>query len=289
MIANANLTKRFCSVERIVASLLSNSSEVEHRERIWFLRISHTRLADIILELCAVPAKDALRRTCLRILTQFSAPPPGALTSSSDEAQNKRSNKSNERKQRVIHDLQVTLDRAVANDGLPRAAADRLRLFLSSECLPLSPNVNEAIMSVGKSLNVLRAKERQNNMEARRVKRYEDAARSLLSLKYLVQTMESIGIGPVFESMKGDAGPNVVRPLYVSLDLGFRQKRKHFHGQLVFQCIVLPSDFLKPGGGDEKDKLLTAAAVGSKIAEGGRYDELVSVSHYVLFLSSKLC
>ncbi len=252
------------------------------RERIWFLRFSHTRLADLILDLCSVPTKDSLRRTCYRMLTQFSAPPPNTVKRSAAKPETRRPNGHHEAKRALAKELQVWLDKVVENDDLPRDAANRLRLFLSSECLPLSANVSEAILSIGKSLNGLRAMDEQNSIEPRRLKRYEDAARSLLSLKHLVQTMDSIGIGPSFESNERDDIPHVTRPRYISLDLGFRQKRKHFHGQLVFQCIALPNDFFEAGGTSTADReridkhYLSTAAMGTKIAEGGRYDELVS-------------
>jgi hypothetical protein len=46
----------------------------------------------------------------------------------------------------------------------------------------------------------------------------------------------------------------VSRPLYLKLNLDLRQGRKHFHGQLFFQAIVLPDDFFDLEGTDTSDE-----------------------------------
>lgn len=43
---------------------------------LWYIRLSHTRLADSILDLCGVPVNNDLRRACLYIFSRFVAPAP---------------------------------------------------------------------------------------------------------------------------------------------------------------------------------------------------------------------
>ena len=69
---------------------------------------------------------------------------------------------------------------------------------------------------------------------------------------------------------------NLHPPTFVSLDLGLRQCRKHFHGQLYFQAIILEDscfDNAEQSIGNNNDVITNHA--GAKIAEGGWYDNLV--------------
>lgn len=59
---------------------------------------------------------------------------------------------------------------------------------------------------------------------------------------------------------------------YISLDLGLRQLRKHYHGHIFYQAIMLPNDI---STFRRSDALSAAKDEGIKIAEGGRYDDLV--------------
>ena len=61
---------------------------------------------------------------------------------------------------------------------------------------------------------------------------------------------------------------NISYPAYVSIDLGLRQKRGNFSGGTFFQAILLQDTFFEDG--DDK-----ANGKGIRIAEGGRYDDLV--------------
>jgi hypothetical protein len=111
--------------------------------------------------------------------------------------------------------------------------------------------------------------------DPRRLKRFEDIGRSLKQLTSLVQTMHSVGVGPLFGSGPKQKANSVNRPLYVSIDLGLRQRRKHFHGQVYYQCTALTDNYFEQvRSGDEEretnETLLEFSGRGLKIAEGER-------------------
>jgi hypothetical protein len=92
--------------------------------------------------------------------------------------------------------------------------------------------------------------------------------------------LSSVGAGPRIGDEASQTTDPVNRPLYISLDLGLRQRRKHYHGQLLFQCIALPDNYFDspPGdnSGETNESILAPSGGCLKIAEGGRYDDLVS-------------
>jgi histidyl-tRNA synthetase len=226
----------------------------------WYLRLTHTRMADSVLEICGVPQKELLRRVCLSILTRSCAPGPSTLMKALKRR--KKRNK-NEKKSCASEHLERQLETAVSSHGLPAAASNKLRAFITKGCMPLPCNVEEAIDKLQAAVAYLLSTDKEARVDARRMKRYDDIGRNLNGLKHLVATLSTLGMSPLLGSGKhGRAATRVSRPLYISLDLGLRQRRKHFHGQLMFQCIAIPDDYFE----------------GIKVAEGGRYDDLVSSS-----------
>lgn len=115
-------------------------------------------------------------------------------------------------------------------------------------------------------------------VDQRRLKRFEDATRSLKSIMDLIKAVEALGLGPLI-GIKGNMPYRDAdcKPLYIALDLGLRQRRKTYHGGTIFQCIMLPDDFFdQPSSTEEKhDSLISASGRGIKVAEGGNYSELV--------------
>ena len=96
----------------------------------------------------------------------------------------------------------------------------------------------------------------------------------------LIQTLHSVGIRTMFGRKESSSRLN--QPLFVSIDLGLRQKRKHYHGQVLFHGIALPVDYFEQIGvtidaQDSSDVLLSSGKA-FKIAEGGRFDDLVRKS-----------
>lgn len=174
--------------------------------------------------------------------------------------------------------LGVALKDAIETHGLPEPCAACLNLFISSGCLPLPADITEAVDAIKTSLSTLRKAQLGNTIDSRRFRRFEDAGKSLKHLMSLVQLLYSINIGPMFGSKEKASLLN--RPLYISLDLGLRQRRDHFHGSTLFQCIALKENYFDDfvQGDDEietNDTILSSTGSGLKIAEGGRYDDLV--------------
>jgi hypothetical protein len=262
-------------MEILPARHLSQFGRTVVKSPFWYIRLNHTRLADAVLDLCGIPQKDVLRRACLRILSRFTSTPPSALGQSM-KARSKRKAKTTRASQ--IESLGLVLEEAVRNHGMPKASAEMLRQFILS-CLPVRPDVSASIDAMKKAIATLRNQEK-SRAEPRRTKRFEDAARSLKSLKELTKALDALKLGPIVgPDGQIENGTTRCRPLYISLDLGLSQRRKHYHGGTIFQCIVLPDDFFdNPTSSDLEDNhdaLISSSGRGTKVAEGGNYSELV--------------
>lgn len=244
----------------------------------WYLRLTHTRLADSILEICGVPTKESVRRACLSILSDSCAPGPSTLMKAFKKKGRKRNK--NMKKINASEQLENRLADAVANQGLPLPVANRLRVFITKGCMPLPGKVDEALDKLLSAVSHLRSSDKEAKGDARRVKRYEDIGKMLTNLKHLIGILGALGIAPLLGAAKQTCGTRVIRPLYISLDLGLRQRRKHYHGNIMFQCIVLPDsyfeDILDTGVEQTNEVVISATGPGMKVAEGGRFDDLVS-------------
>lgn len=177
--------------------------------------------------------------------------------------------------------MSAHIDAAVESRDLPKSAANRLKLFLTAGCSPLPADFFDALDTILLATGKLRVFDAENRVaDPRRLKRYEDITRIVKSLKHLLLSMSTMGIGPIYGSRNESHIGFASRPLYLALDLGLRQRRKHFHGQLSFQAIVLPGNFFDDTSTETSDqevnkKLVSIVGHGMKVAEGGRYDELV--------------
>lgn len=245
----------------------------------WYLRLNHTKLADCILDLCQIPLKETIRRSCFHMLTKFTSPTPRLFLLT-------HSAKQDERKIRIGR-VSSTLDELVKRQDMPKASAERFLAFVS-KCVPLHHDINTSIEMLKQGLSELRKIE-PKIVDPKRLKRYEDAAKSLKSVKNLVESLEKMHIGPIlFQDKACGSQMTIRRPLYIALDLGLRQRRKSYHGGSIFQAIVLPEYyFSSPCDPEEHHDNL-----GTRVAEGGHYSELVrrfrppgnfasaAVSHY---------
>lgn len=241
----------------------------------WYLRLTHTKLADAILDICGVPAKENTRRACLRILTQFTSPPPSKLRTHLP-IRRKRSN-SRSLYKNPKERLSASLENAVENLDLPQASAASLKTFILSGCFPLPENLGDALEAIKSSLLRLRQSQKKVN-DARRARRFDEAGKCIQHLVNLSNTLFSIGIGPLLGA--GNTTHSISRPIYISLDLGLRQRRANYHGHTLFQCISLKKGYFESANGDSDDpethdSVLASSGPGLKVAEGGRYDELV--------------
>jgi len=168
------------------------------------------------------------------------------------------------------------IEAAVQTQILPKSAAKRLEVFLTSGCSPLPANIDEALINIIQATGKVRLLDAKNQAaDPRRLKRYEDIARIIQSLKNLMLLMKTTGIGPIYGTKKDGTTSFASRPLYVALDLGLRQKRKHYNGQLFFQAIVLPDNFFDADARPKDSSRKAIPGLGTKVAEGGRYDDLV--------------
>lgn len=253
------------------------------RAPLWYLRLTHTRLADGILDICGIK-EDTLKRLCLRLFTELTAPTPNLLFQFiAPPTRRKRSGSRDLTRTTTRADkLEDFLLAATEHHGLTKFAANKLRI-LFKDCMPLPLNMNLATKVLKDSLVKISKSHDGKEPDTRWFKRLEDVRRILNNLEKLAETLDSAGITPLSNSRTGDTSTNgsYNLPLFISLDLGMRQRRKHYHGQLLFQCIAIPSNYfdtVRPSDDESfitNDSILSSSGKGIKIAEGGRYDELV--------------
>ena len=212
---------------------------------------------------------------CMRAFTQLTAPAPGSLVSFLPLKRKRASSRQfTERSRRET--LEKFLSDGVKSQGLPQRAAEQLRLFITGGCMPLPVEVNEAIDAIKTSIGRLRKSRPESKVDPRWVKRFDDVSRILKHLSNLVQMMYTIGVPPLFGTTSTPKKLAFNCPLFVSIDLGLRQKRRHFHGQVIFQCICIPDNYFDEYEEYEtNDAIISSSGSGLKVAEGGRYDELV--------------
>lgn len=244
------------------------------RSPMWFMRLNNTRLADAILDLCGIPARESLRRSCFHIFTRFTAPAPRTLVDRRP-AKKSRSKQRKRGKTEEMQTLSSLLDDAVANHGMSGNSATRLSALIGA-CHPgLSPDVFEAIDTLQHAIVKVRSLD-GSKVDTRRTKRFEEAAKSLRCIRDLVVTLHRVGLGPILKQEVREGNVPTCRPMYISLDLGLMQRRKHYHGGTIFQCIVLPDNFFAKLDPDENNEnLISPHGRGIKVAEGGNFSELV--------------
>jgi len=167
---------------------------------------------------------------------------------------------------------------ATEKHGLSKRSSDRLTLFVK-DCLPFPPKIEDALAKLKSTLAKLSKLECKEADISRWYKRFEDSGRIVKHLERLFETLKETSFTPILDSPeKMTNDKRFSRPLFVSLDLGLRQKRKHFHGHLIFQCIAIPSNYFDQPPSEifeTNESLLSSTGSGIKIAEGGRYDDLV--------------
>ena len=250
------------------------------RSPMWYLRLTHTRLADGILDICGIKEEN-LKRLCLRLFTELTAPTPNALFDLiTPPTRRKRSNSRDILYKSRAGKLEEFLEAASEHHGLTKSAAKKLR-NLFKNCMPLPLNMKVTIKVLKESLVSISKNHDGKEPDARWFKRLEDIRRILNNLDKFAETLESVGLVPLSDSKSQDVSTSnsYNRPLIISFDLGLRQRRKHYHGQLLFQCIAIPSNYFDSSADVESnvtnDTILSSSGKGIKVAEGGRYDELV--------------
>ena len=197
----------------------------------------------------------------MRILTACTAPSPTSWRNS------KSSNGVN---------FKNYLGIAKERHGLPKASADRLLIMFSKECLPLpSADADKACEFLHDGIERLRHADTQSKALSRgKLKRFEDAHRSLKSIRLCLSLIKALGIPT--SGTKQEKNHRVSSPSFVSFDLGFRQKRRHYHGQLLFQAIAVSGDYTKKVSSKHENlDVFLGGGGATRLAEGGRYDDFV--------------
>jgi hypothetical protein len=168
--------------------------------------------------------------------------------------------------------------KALIENGLPRGAAQRLHLVLSSGCCPLPTNLDEAVEALLRAVGNLRLLDANSISDPRRLKRYDDIGRSAKHVKNLSKVLNLIGVSPHLnrnqhsgpDFPENGQHPSISRPMYICLDLGLRERRQTF-SLLYFQALLIPPSALHANGRTRAGEY----DGGVKVAEGGRYDDLV--------------
>jgi hypothetical protein len=102
---------------------------------------------------------------------------------------------------------------------------------------------------------------------------FREAIRCLNELRQLLKAIEALGIETAVKLNGGETHGNLSYPAYISIDLGLHQRRKHYAGRVYFQAILLQNDFFQEDGETTTNPFLNGKSI--RIAEGGRYDDLV--------------
>ena len=260
-------TETMLVVQQVITLLHSKKSgklPFDAESPLWFLRIGHTRLSDAILDLCGVPAKETIRKYLYDLFSHFLAPSPFTLMT---HGKAKKA-----RKQNCRSALEARLEQAVSTLGLPQEAVKKIEIVCTET--PMPSKGRESVAYLKKVISKLRSSEGADVADPKRLKRFEDSAKNLRHLSDLIDLLEvhlKPLIGPRANSTYG-----LVRPLFLSIDLGLRQRRKTYHGGIIFQAIVLPDNYFDDLKDEESnEELILSSGKGLKLATGGEFSELV--------------
>jgi len=240
---------------------------------VWMLRLTNTRLSDAIMDLMFVPTFEVTRQSCQHILSALAVRLPTELWR---EQSGKQKLRNRENKQQITSFIDKALESSVEHNNLPRRSVKRLRVFLSHLLLPqLDPNraLDDIVTAVRKIHNADMNSNHNEEMKRLSSNCFREAMRCVNQLRRLLTAMEALGV-TIASKQNGNntLQKNLSYPAYIAIDLGIRQKKKHYSGRLYFQAILLQSDFFH----DDKstsNPILTERGI--RIAEGGRYDDLV--------------
>jgi serine/threonine protein kinase/histidyl-tRNA synthetase len=272
-------TEVFAVICRAMFSCLvtTSTNNSPSSQPLWMLRLTNTRLADSILDFCGVPQQESVRNACFEILGRGACSAEDFISdmeqTEGKQRRGKGHRKKKDKKGGGVDAIDEAFEKAVQDHGLPQDAAHRLRTYLSApNRRPLSSNIDVALNAVEEATRKLRIRDVHDGAtDAKRTKRYEDIGRGIRMLRKLLDAMRACRVGPSAKANKevGDNG-DFLNPSFISLDLGLRHKRRHFHGSIYFQVMVIQRSRLKNGGDEVAEKLEPVL-----FADGGRYDDLI--------------
>lgn len=159
-----------------------------------------------------------------------------------------------------------------------------MSVFVTSSLVPLPPillildhAVLDVIFESTKRMHNADMNSSNHSEEVKRLSKncFSEALRCISQIRQLLRAIEAFGINTVSKFKRPQDFPqkNVSYPAYISIDLGLRQRRNHFSGRLYFQALLLQNDFFRSDGDDNVSRIIDGK--GTRIAEGGRYDNLV--------------
>lgn len=246
------------------------------RSPVWMLRLTHTRLSDAIMDLMFLPTFKVTRQSCQHLFSALAICLPTELW----RGQSKQKLRNRENKQQMTSFIDKALESAVEHNNLPRRCVKRLRVFLSHLLLPqLDPNraLDDIVTAVRKIHNADMNSNHNEEMKRLSSNCFREAMRCMNQLRRLLTAMEALGVTIASKQNGNDlhigSQTNLSHPAYIAIDLGLRQKKKHYSGRLYFQVILLQSDFFQNDDKSTSNPILTERGI--RIAEGGRYDDLV--------------
>jgi len=252
-----------CEVLRTIRATFMLPSQGILTPPLFYIKLNHTRMAELILDICHVPSKESTRRACFHLLNLSACTPFQAMASIESMKFNK------DDKGSAKKDLDAHLENAINRYGLPEDSAARLRVFLEG-CLPLSWKLLEALSAIEVSIKRLHVSEARQVKDPRRLKKYEDIAKCLHSLRNLNFALESMKILSHLPTVDSHTESDRLHlPIYISIDLGLRPRRR-LHGPFIFQSVILPCNCF-----DSNAEKTVVSSQGGVIADGGRYDDLV--------------
>ena len=230
------------------------------------------------MDLMFIPTSEVARQSCQHILTVLASCSPLELFNQRAQSR-KHKRKNREIKQQK---MEKALESAVERGNLSKRSAKRIRAFLSHFLVPqLDANrVLDDIAAAARKIHHADINSSNHNDEVKRLSSncFREAIRCLNELRRLLKAMEALGIKTAVNLNEGETPYNGLQdnlsyPAYISIDLGLRQRRKHYAGRLYFQAMLLQNDFFQEDGETTTNPFLNEKSI--RIAEGGRYDDLV--------------
>ncbi len=169
----------------------------------------------------------------------------------------------------------LLLDRLIDSTNLPKKSSRRLRQFLLHGSLPYPVDANKALDIIYDSARKIHSADINSskfpeNIKLSSKRSFDAISRCINHVRYLLKSIDAMGV--FTSASRRNTIQNVKNfslPCYISIDLGLRQKRRHYDGQLFYQCILLRDNFFDEAT-NCPDSMTNALSKGVRLAEGGR-------------------
>ena len=214
---------------QVLMSVMTQSDRIVTNHPLWYLRISHTKVAESILDICGIPSDINVRNCCFQIFSMCST----YQDIDAEKLDNRQQKRIRQRKEENTRDNIETYLKGIVGKGISETASKRLRYFISCLCIPLS-DIRSVLDSIECTVTQLRSKDAAISRgvksplgvgitSVRRLERqYDEISKGICSLRLLLKAIQLLGIDN--HQRKGNSP---VTPPALLLDLGIRQKKKH--------------------------------------------------------------